>query len=420
MGNAYNSASLLVTPNGYKASKIYSAKPTDGTGDLAFSRASTAMRRNSAGLWESVANNVPRLQYPVGGGCPSWLFEPQATNIVQYNTEYDNGYWNKSNVTVLANQAVSPDGTTNADLFYPTTSGNNRTLDRSISFTNGVTYTATVYIKAAGLTWYRFYGINAASSLDAVWFNIATGTIGTIGANLVSATIESQGNGWYKLTATQVAVGTSGTFYQGPVDGNDLNSVTANATNGFYVWGAQVELGSTATSPIITAGSAVTRLADAASKTGISSLIGQTEVTIFIDYTFLGIGDPVTNFSNIFNTNKNVNSSIAIQRTASNGSINANIIIASVGLFNLTGGNSVINTKTKIAFVYKSGNNSLFVNGVKVATNTVAFAFTQVLSEINLNDPTTYFSYQGIEEFDEVLLYKTALSDSEAIELTTL
>ena len=101
-------------------------------------------------------------------------------------------------------------------------------------------------------------------------------------------------------------------------------------------------------------------------------------------------------------------------------SINANIIIASVGLFNLTGGNSVINTKTKIAFVYKSGNNSLFVNGVKVATNTVAFAFTQVLSEINLNDPTTYFSYQGIEEFDEVLLYKTALSDSEAIELTTL
>jgi hypothetical protein len=149
-------------------------------------------------------------------------------------------------------------------------------------------------------------------------------------------------------------------------------------------------------------------------------LIGQTEGTIFIDYTFLGIGDPVTNFSNIFNTNKNVNSSIAIQRTASNGSINANIIIASVGLFNLTGGNSVINTKTKIAFVYKSGNNSLFVNGVKVATNTVAFAFTQVLSEINLNDPTTYFSYQGIEEFDEVLLYKTALSDSEAIELTTL
>jgi hypothetical protein len=80
MSNAYDNASLLVTPNGYEAGTIFSAKPTDGSGDLSFSRASTAMRRNSAGLWESVANDVPRLHYPVGGGCPSWLFEPQATN----------------------------------------------------------------------------------------------------------------------------------------------------------------------------------------------------------------------------------------------------------------------------------------------------------------------------------------------------
>jgi hypothetical protein len=419
MGNAYNNASLLVTPNGYKASKIYSAKPTDGTGDLAFSRASTALRRNSAGLWEEVANNVPRLQYPVGGGCPSWLFEPQATNIVQYNTEYDNGYWNKSNVTVLANQAVSPDGTTNADLFYPTTSGNNRTLDRSISFTNGVTYTATVYIKAAGLTWYRFYGINAASSLDAVWFNIATGTIGTIGANLVSATIESQGNGWYKLTATQVAVGTSGTFYQGPVDGNDLNSVTANATNGFYVWGAQVEAGSVATSPIITAGSAVTRLADVTRLTSASSLIGQTEGTLFLEVLFNNLGDAS---SYLQLTDGTFSNAVIIGKEVPSGAARYVFYVIANGItIFYNDSNNILSSYAKIAIVYSSGRYAGFLNGALVASGSTSFSFSSTLDTIGLGTNNSFASQTSTTMLAKpAIIYKTALSDAEAIELTTL
>jgi hypothetical protein len=51
----------------------------------------------------------------------------------------------------------------------------------------------------------------------------------------------------------------------------------------FYFWGKQLEIAAYATSYIPTLGAAVTRGADAASKTGISSLIGQTEGTLFID-----------------------------------------------------------------------------------------------------------------------------------------
>ena len=76
----YNKASLIITPNAYKAAKIYAIKPTNGSGDLTFSRASARTRRNSSGIIESLANNVPALNYPVSG-CPAWLFEPQRTNI---------------------------------------------------------------------------------------------------------------------------------------------------------------------------------------------------------------------------------------------------------------------------------------------------------------------------------------------------
>ena len=82
MGNAYDNASLIVTPNAYKASKIYALKPDDGSGDLAFSRAGSKMVRNAQGLWETIGTNIPPLHYPVGGGCPSWLFEAEATNVV--------------------------------------------------------------------------------------------------------------------------------------------------------------------------------------------------------------------------------------------------------------------------------------------------------------------------------------------------
>ena len=72
---------LLITPNGYKAGKLYSALPESGAGDSTFARATTATRVNAEGLIEEVGLNVPRVDYPVSGGCPSLLLEPQRTNL---------------------------------------------------------------------------------------------------------------------------------------------------------------------------------------------------------------------------------------------------------------------------------------------------------------------------------------------------
>ena len=74
-------ASFLVTPNGYKASKLYAAIPTNGNGDMTVTRATTATRVNENDLVSSVASNIPRIDY-TGGGCPSILLEPLRTNLL--------------------------------------------------------------------------------------------------------------------------------------------------------------------------------------------------------------------------------------------------------------------------------------------------------------------------------------------------
>mgnify|MGYP001626719311 FL=1 len=48
----YGDASILMFPSGYKEDKLYSLKPTDGTGDLSFARSSSATRVNEQGLIE--------------------------------------------------------------------------------------------------------------------------------------------------------------------------------------------------------------------------------------------------------------------------------------------------------------------------------------------------------------------------------
>jgi len=73
-------ASLVLIPSGYKASKLYSVVPTSGDGDLTFSRSTTATRVNADGVIETVAINVPRIDF-TGGGCGKLLLEPQRTNL---------------------------------------------------------------------------------------------------------------------------------------------------------------------------------------------------------------------------------------------------------------------------------------------------------------------------------------------------
>jgi hypothetical protein len=226
----FEDASLVLIPSAIKDQKVYSVKPTDGTGDLTFSRASSASRVASNGLIEKVR-----------------------TNLALYSEQFDNAYWAKTNTTVVANSGIAPNGTTTAELIYPTTTGSNRLLEKSFSISASTPYTGTWYLKASGLSW---VAVDHIDGNVGAWFNLSTGTIGTITSGC-TASIVSFGNGWYRCRVSRTSAGGTGYHVIRLVDGDNVISVTANGTDGVLVWGAQLESGDIATDYIATTSAAV-------------------------------------------------------------------------------------------------------------------------------------------------------------------
>lgn len=75
----FEDATILFTPNGFRATRLQNVIPDTAGGDFTFSRNSQAGIINSAGAYEMVANNVPRLDWRTG--VPALLNENQSTNL---------------------------------------------------------------------------------------------------------------------------------------------------------------------------------------------------------------------------------------------------------------------------------------------------------------------------------------------------
>ena len=175
-------------------------------------------------------------------------------NLFSYTEDFNNSYWNRSAITITANSTTAPNGTLTADSIVENTAN----TDHYLGVFNGLTltaapYTLSVYLKKAGRDWFSLGLYNGTDSKYA-WFNLNTGAIGTIQSG-ITASIESVGNGWYRcsITRTMAAVSTN---YIGivPTIADGGGAYLGNGTTSTYVWGAQIELGSTATTyqPIAT------------------------------------------------------------------------------------------------------------------------------------------------------------------------
>jgi hypothetical protein len=235
--------------------------------DFVFTRAGEATRITKNGLLATVPSNFPVVNFD-DGDLLGYYSQRAATNLLQRSEEFNNAYWGKSNATVTANATIAPDGTTTADLIYPSSTGVDRRVQRQISIVSGTTYTISVFVKASGLNWIRI--LEPRSFVLGTWFNLSNGTIGTIQSGM-TADIKDFGNGWYRCSITRtVESTTTGQAYIQLVDNNNLQSVTANGTNGILFWGAQLEVGSEATSYIKTVDTTVTRNKDIATASGLT------------------------------------------------------------------------------------------------------------------------------------------------------
>ena len=286
----FDDASLVLTPNGYKASKLYSIKPTSGLGDMTVVRATTATRVNSAGLIESVAINVPRLDY-TGGGCPSILVEPARTNLFLQSQDISSADWVKGNApTITTNIAVAPDGTTTADGIKADDALNFKIISQTKTVTANSTITSSVFVKKetsqTNFGGFAFIFTGGTTKILRVSVDAVLGTVQfTLGNTLTATTkVEDYGTYW-RISATTTDNGSNTSLqyiYYATLSTNGTNVVQAVGSVR-TVWGFQLEAASKATSYIPTTISALARNADVISKTGVSSLIGQPNGTIFIE-----------------------------------------------------------------------------------------------------------------------------------------
>jgi len=405
--------SVLLIPDLLKAGKLYSQIPNSGAVDFDVTRATTAYRTNASGILESVASGVPRLDYPIGGGCPSLLVEPAATNLLLQSQTLQTT-WTAGDVTLSVNATPAPDGTTTAEKIVVNATNTFHQLDQVPTLADNTTYTISVFAKKAELNWVSFACSNKASTTYIAWFNLDTGVVGTIQAG-ATARITPFGNGYFRCEMSFPSQTGAGTTRQRIRVNSADNQFTwlGNGTDGIFLWGAQLETGSVATSYIPTAAATATRNADVISKTGVSGFIGQAFGTIYaeVDVSRAVLGTILTIDAG------NTSDYFTIVKIAT-GAIRVNIKKTSTSAVTLFTSSALSIGSHKIGFGYENGNYVLYIDGVLIATSSNSTDYpTAALSRVELSS-TSYGVFN--DRIRAAAIYPTRLTNSQLSALTTL
>lgn len=326
--------------------------------------------------------NIPRLDYS-NGTCPSILVEPQRTNICRDSNNLSGGSWlnQSTNTTLTRIQSGGVDGNAFDRLVVGGAVGSDQ--GRFVQFTTNVGANAiySVYLKGSGQAFIGLY--NGVS---------ATPTVVTLTSE------------WTRYQV--VSTGGSGTYIDWAlflIGGSTIDVA-------FH----QVEFASYATSYIPTTSASVTRNADVISKTGISSLIGQTEGTLFVD------------FYNYANNSTIQGTPLAI----SNGGFYGNAVYFEqylgswyCAIWNGTSqqflGNAGVLSEGwhKLAVAYKANDIAYYVDGNQIAVDTSATIPTCDRVDIGAIGTSTNPEQLGVKA---AALWKTRLSNTQLAQLTTI
>jgi hypothetical protein len=367
--------------------------------------------------------NLPRLDYSGGATCGKLLLEGQRTNSLWYSENFDNAYWSKTGATITANTTTSPDGYVNADALVESSSTEIHAVFQNAGVTIAVgTATFSVFVKPNGRNFFQIRTGSAAGITNAPLyanFDLVNDlvTAQSVGAN--SAKIESYSNGWKRCSVsfTITSGSTVSLVYQPITSGTAViaESYAGDGTSGIYLWGAQIEAGAYPTSYVNTLGAAVTRGLDAALKTSISSLIGQDEGTIFVEFEYNYSDSTIQVLFKVNQTNDANSVGIEVQGTTITALVNS-------GGGNIATIAGTIATGTiKAALAYKTNDMAFYVNGTQVGVDTSgSIAFAGVVDILTIGQFLLNGSpfFPASRPFNQALLFKTRLSNADLAALT--
>jgi len=357
-------------------------------------------------------SGLPRLDYSGGATCCSLLLEPQRTNAALWSEQFDNAAWTKTaSTTITANANVSPSGYQDADTYTTTAIGSGSQIYRVIPV-SGTTQTLSIFVKylsGSGTNLRLSIGSVESLGVNLTFSNSGATLNGVKGSSVSTLNIENYGNNWFRVS---ISVAYASAFAE-----YNLFRYAGSGTDAYAIWGAQLEADSSyATSYIPTLSTAVTRVAESASKTGISSLIGQTEGTLFVDFTINGLQD----FGTPISVNDGTTSNYIWFTIFSNGNLRVELNNGTVQSA-ITYGGAVVGGRYKMAFGYKTNDFALYVNGAQIGTDNSGTTFSgTTLSRVDtdITDAATYST--ASESINQALLFTTRLTNAQLAELTTL
>jgi hypothetical protein len=376
---------------------LWGAQFVEGTNALPYQKTETRL-------------NIPRIDYSLGG-CPNILLEPQRTNLTTYSEQFDDASWNKINSSVTANADISPDGYTNADRIYDNATSGQHRVGKNISVVSATTYTFSVFAKKGSLRYCYLFTVAGGAS-DRYYFDLQDGVSITAGGK-----IEDYGSGWYRISAQVTAAATGNELFAFNLTNSSSSPTYSGTGTGYHmIYGYQVEAGDYATSYIPTTTASVTRNADVCVKTGISSLIGQTEGTIYLEADIQKHNE--SEFYIAISNGQSLGEAIYLQQPSSGA---LNIRFRASGLaptIDVSSANWNIGFN-KIAIAYNSTSGEVFINGA--SKGTVALTALPTCSQLTLGSRLDALgSLVGSGGYKAAALWKERLTNDQLAQLTTI
>ena len=325
-----------------------------------------------------VLGDKPRIDYTDSLTSPSFLLEPQSTNLITHSEDFSSLNI-RSNAVVTSNVIVSPSGLLDADeiTFDGTSTGR---VEETIPATVGQSYTISLYLKNKDL-----------SDKTQVWIGFSAAAQGSY----VTITDE-----WQRYDITTTANGT-----------NEYPRVQFSGTGSLYAWGFQVEQLTYPTSYIPTYGSTATRVAETCNGAGNASTFNDSEGVLYAEIAALDNDGSTRRLSISDGTNNNrvligYSSSNRFQFVVSDGGsvvVNKLITVSNITQFN------------KVAFKYKLNDCAIWINGQEVGTDPTA-TMPSGLDLLNFDQANGTEDFYG--KTKGVYVFNKALTDDELQQLT--
>jgi hypothetical protein len=373
-----------------------------------FDRASTATVVNKDGLIETVGVDEPRIDF-LNNTKGHLLLEPQRTNIFDYSS--DLSAWSKLNSTVSESSVLSLDGVNNS-YGYERTSSSTSYIYRTVSLANTTQYTLSFFVKSGTSTNVRTDIWDTTQSVQCqIQVDLETKAI----SNFVGTSykIEDYTNGWIRISVTFTSESSLGTTFNRYFNADSVGSE-------LYIWGAQTEAGSYATSYIPTSGSAVTRSAETCYQDNLLTDI----INASYPFTMYAEAKAVIDDSQHFLTfsNRSLSNTYFTLVLNSDGTVKLDARVNGISEFLNSSATAITNGDFfKTAITMESATSGkICVNGVLDSKTN----FTQQAINTNINDllvgmlRTVSDTGRRIP-IKDVKLYNTALTDAELIALTS-